>query len=86
MFLICVYGLNARGIQNPNIMVGMLVFFGGICQVFAGLMEFVTGNTVCLYYVHSPNHYGNNWADNNPIYSSDQPSSAPMELSTSPTA
>lgn len=48
MFLICVYGLNARGIQNPNIMVGMLVFFGGICQVFAGLMEFLTGNTVCL--------------------------------------
>lgn len=48
MFLICVYGLNARDIQNPNIMVGMLVFFGGICQVFAGLMEFITGNTVRL--------------------------------------
>ncbi|KAL2865978.1 acetate uptake transporter family protein [Aspergillus lucknowensis] len=45
MFLISVYGLHARGIQSPNVMVGMLVFFGGICQFLAGIMEFVTGNT-----------------------------------------
>lgn len=47
MFLICVYGLQARGIQNPNAMVGMLVFMGGLCQFLAGIMEFVNKNPVC---------------------------------------
>ncbi|KAL4930242.1 acetate uptake transporter family protein [Aspergillus undulatus] len=45
IFLISVYGLHARGVQSPNVMVGMLVFFGGVCQFLAGIMEFVTGNT-----------------------------------------
>ncbi|KAL2830446.1 GPR1/FUN34/yaaH family-domain-containing protein [Aspergillus pseudoustus] len=45
IFLISVYGLHARGIQSPNVMIGMLVFFGGVCQFLAGIMEFVTGNT-----------------------------------------
>ncbi|KAL4799452.1 GPR1/FUN34/yaaH family-domain-containing protein [Aspergillus venezuelensis] len=45
IFLISIYGLYARGIQSPNVMVGMLVFFGGVCQFLAGIMEFVTGNT-----------------------------------------
>ncbi|KAL4922144.1 GPR1/FUN34/yaaH family-domain-containing protein [Aspergillus aurantiobrunneus] len=45
IFLISVYGLHARGIQSPNAMIGMLVFFGGVCQFLAGIMEFVTGNT-----------------------------------------
>ncbi|KAL4906953.1 hypothetical protein BDW74DRAFT_176550 [Aspergillus multicolor] len=45
IFLISVYGLHARGIQSPNVMVSMLVFFGGVCQFLAGIMEFVTGNT-----------------------------------------
>ena len=27
-------------------MIGMLVFFGGTCQFIAGIMEFITGNTV----------------------------------------
>lgn len=46
IFLISVYGLHARGIQSPNAMIGMLVFFGGTCQFIAGIMEFITGNTV----------------------------------------
>lgn len=46
IFLISVYGLHARGIQSPNAMIGMLVFFGGVCQYIAGIMEFITGNTV----------------------------------------
>ncbi|RJE24541.1 GPR1/FUN34/yaaH family [Aspergillus sclerotialis] len=45
IFLISIYGLQARGIQNPNIMVGMLVAFGGLCQFLAGIMEFVNRNT-----------------------------------------
>jgi succinate-acetate transporter protein len=46
IFLISVYGLHARGIQAPNAMIGMLIFFGGVCQFLAGIMEFITGNTV----------------------------------------
>jgi hypothetical protein len=30
----------------PNVLVGVLVFFGGICQFLAGIMEFIAGNTV----------------------------------------
>lgn len=41
---------------------------------------------VSLFFIWSTNHYENKWADNNPIYSSAQPFSAPMERSTSPTA
>lgn len=48
IFLISVYGLHAKGIQSPNVMIGMLVFLGGICQFIAGIMEFITGNTVRL--------------------------------------
>lgn len=40
------FGLQARGVQNPNVMVGMLMFFGGLCQFLAGVMEFVARNTV----------------------------------------
>lgn len=39
-------GVNARGITTPNVIVGVLVFFGGICQFISGIMEFVAGNTV----------------------------------------
>ncbi|KAL2860165.1 GPR1/FUN34/yaaH family-domain-containing protein [Aspergillus pseudodeflectus] len=45
IFLISVYGLHACGIQSPNAMIGMLIFFGGVCQFLAGIMEFITGNT-----------------------------------------
>ncbi|EPE02260.1 membrane protein [Ophiostoma piceae UAMH 11346] len=45
MFLISSFGVHARGIQKPNIMISVLVFFGGICQYFVGIMEFVSGNT-----------------------------------------
>ncbi|KAL4937851.1 hypothetical protein BDV06DRAFT_232282 [Aspergillus oleicola] len=38
-------GLISFASGNPNVMVGMLVFFGGVCQFLAGIMEFVTGNT-----------------------------------------
>lgn len=46
IFLISMYGVQARGIMTPNVLVGVLVFFGGICQFIAGLMEFAAGNTV----------------------------------------
>lgn len=45
IFLISIYGVNARGIATPNVLIGVLVFFGGVCQFLAGIMEFVSGNT-----------------------------------------
>ncbi|KAJ5408185.1 hypothetical protein N7509_002068 [Penicillium cosmopolitanum] len=45
IFLISVFGLHARGVSVPNVMVGCLVFYGGVGQFIAGIMEFITGNT-----------------------------------------
>jgi len=69
------YGVNARGIAVPNVLVGVLVFFGGICQFLAGIMEFISGNTVsCSYIMPHTNLLI--------FYSSVPPFSHPMELST----
>lgn len=46
IFLISILGVHARSIQTPNILVGVLLFFGGVCQFISGIMEFVAGNTV----------------------------------------
>lgn len=48
VFLISILGVHAQNIQTPNVLVGVLLFFGGLCQFIAGIMEFMTGNTVCL--------------------------------------
>lgn len=45
MFLICSFGVQARGIHTPNVMIAVLIFFGGVCQYLVGIMEFVSGNT-----------------------------------------
>ncbi|EON63743.1 hypothetical protein W97_02971 [Coniosporium apollinis CBS 100218] len=45
IFLISIYGVNARGVIIPNVLVGVLIFFGGICQFISGIMEFISGNT-----------------------------------------
>lgn len=45
IFLISILGVQARGIQTPNILVGVLISFGGICQLISGIMDFVAGNT-----------------------------------------
>jgi succinate-acetate transporter protein len=45
IFLISSFGVHARGVQTPNVMISVLIFFGGICQYLVGIMEFVTGNT-----------------------------------------
>jgi len=45
IFLISIYGVHVRGVATPNVLVGVLVFFGGICQFLAGIMEFISGNT-----------------------------------------
>jgi succinate-acetate transporter protein len=45
ILLISLLGVHARGIQTPNILVGVIMFFGGVCQFIAGIMEFVAGNS-----------------------------------------
>ena len=45
IFLISIYGVHARGIVTPNVLVGVLLFYGGVGQFIAGIMEFVAGNT-----------------------------------------
>jgi succinate-acetate transporter protein len=46
IFLISILGVHTRNIQTPNVLVGVLLFFGGVCQFISGIMEFVAGNTV----------------------------------------
>jgi succinate-acetate transporter protein len=52
IFLVSLFGVNPRGIQHPNVIIGSMIFFGGICQYIAGIMEFVAGNTVGFSFCH----------------------------------
>lgn len=54
MFLISSFGVQVRGVATPNVLVGVLVFFGGICQFISGIMEFISGNTVSLSDLRNP--------------------------------
>ncbi|KAH8809199.1 GPR1/FUN34/yaaH family-domain-containing protein [Xylogone sp. PMI_703] len=45
VFLVSVTGIHARGVKHDNIIVPALIVYGGLCQVIAGIMEFVAGNT-----------------------------------------
>ncbi|KPI42275.1 Ammonia transport outward protein 2 [Cyphellophora attinorum] len=45
IFLISIFGVHARDLTTPNVLIGVLMFFGGVCQFIAGIMEFVAGNT-----------------------------------------
>jgi succinate-acetate transporter protein len=33
------------GSRRPDILVGVILFFGGLCQFLAGIMEFIAGNS-----------------------------------------
>ncbi|KAI9461064.1 GPR1/FUN34/yaaH family-domain-containing protein [Russula earlei] len=43
--ILSLYNVNARGIDTPNVVVGMALFCGGLAQLLAGMWEFATGNT-----------------------------------------
>ena len=38
------FNVNTRGIQTPNVVVGMAIFAGGLLQFIAGMWEFPRGN------------------------------------------
>ncbi|MCJ1461193.1 hypothetical protein MMC28_011575 [Mycoblastus sanguinarius] len=46
VFLVSLTGMGTRGVEAPNIIITTMIFFGGICQYIAGIMEFFTGNTL----------------------------------------
>ncbi|KAI9444582.1 Gpr1 family protein [Lactarius indigo] len=43
--ILSLYNVHARGIDTPNVVVGMALFCGGLAQLLAGMWEFATGNT-----------------------------------------
>jgi len=43
--ILSLYNVGARGIDVPNVVVGMALFCGGLAQLLAGMWEFATGNT-----------------------------------------
>ncbi|CAL1697194.1 unnamed protein product [Somion occarium] len=43
--ILSLFNLQARGINTPNIVVGMALFCGGLAQFLAGMWEFPAGNT-----------------------------------------
>ncbi|KAF8634033.1 hypothetical protein AX17_004298 [Amanita inopinata Kibby_2008] len=44
-FILSFYNTQARGINAPNVVVGMAIFCGGLVQLLAGMWEFPRGNT-----------------------------------------
>lgn len=48
VFLVSITGIHARGVNHSNIIVPAVIVYGGLCQIIAGIMEFVAGNTVCI--------------------------------------
>ncbi|KAG8982319.1 hypothetical protein FRB90_006877 [Tulasnella sp. 427] len=43
--ILSLYNVGARGITAPNVVVGMAIGVGGLCQILAGMWEFAVGNT-----------------------------------------
>ena len=46
MLLMALYNLGAGGVTVSNVLVGMLVFAGGIAQALVAMWELARGNTL----------------------------------------
>lgn len=46
IFLLSMFGVHARNLTTSNVLIGVLMFFGGVGQFTSGIMEFIAGNTV----------------------------------------
>ncbi|KAH8595908.1 GPR1/FUN34/yaaH family-domain-containing protein [Bisporella sp. PMI_857] len=42
IFLILMYGVDVRDVGTPNVLIGVSIFFGGLCQIITSVMEFAT--------------------------------------------
>jgi uncharacterized protein len=54
--ILSLYNVNVRSIAEPNVVVGMAIFCGGLAQLLAGMWEFPRGNMfaatgACLFTV-----------------------------------
>lgn len=43
--ILSLFNVGADHIVVPNAVVGMAIFYGGLCQLLAGMWEFACGNT-----------------------------------------
>jgi len=43
--ILSLVNVNAHNVTIPNVVVGMALFVGGLCQLLAGMWEFAAGNT-----------------------------------------
>ena len=60
MMLMALYNLNAGGVTKPNVLVGMLIWAGGIVELLAAILEFINGNTLfatCTSHVTAAIHW-----------------------------
>lgn len=57
-FVLSMYNVSARGIKEPNVVLGMALAYGGLVQLIAGIQEFVCGNTFAATAFSS---YGGFW-------------------------
>lgn len=44
-FVLSLINLSAHDVTVPNVVLGMAFFYGGLCQLLAGMWEFACGNT-----------------------------------------
>lgn len=45
-FILSMFNVHARNIHEPNVVVGMAIFAGGLAQLLAGMWEFPRGNVL----------------------------------------
>ena len=44
-FVLSCYNVQARHVTHPNVVLGMALGYGGLCQLIAGIEEWASGNT-----------------------------------------
>ncbi|PWN48283.1 putative FUN34-transmembrane protein [Violaceomyces palustris] len=57
-YTLSMYNIGARGVEVPNVVVGLALGYGGLAQFLAGMWEFASGNTFAATAFSS---YGGFW-------------------------
>jgi len=57
-FLLSMFNVGTRGIQTPNVIIGMAIFAGGLLQFIAGMWSFPRGN---IFEATAFSAYGTFW-------------------------
>lgn len=64
-FTLSIINAGGANVSTPNIVVGLAMFYGGLCQLLAGMWEFATGNTFAATALSS---YGGFWLSYGAIF------------------